>query len=319
MKKLYSILILLLLSVGLLAACGSGNDDAKEEDNGEDKVKQTETGFPVTFKDASGEEITIEKEPQRIVSLIPSNTETAFALGVGDKIVGRSEWDNYPEEVLEIESIGDQTMNVEKILSLNPDMVLGVASHAHNSAEGVKQLKDAGIAVVLIDEATSFEQVYKSIEMIGKATGANEKATEIIDGMKERIAAVKKKTASITEKKTVVFEINLEPIFVAGANTFMDEILSIINAENAITEEGWPELDQEALIERNPDIIITTYGYYVEDPVKQVMDRAGWQDIMAVKEEQVYDVHSDLVSRPGPRLVEGVEEVAKVVYPEVFK
>ncbi len=99
----------------------------------------------------------------------------------------------------------------------------------------------------------------------------------------------------------------------------MDEMLSIINAENLITEEGWFKIDQESYIERNPDVILTTYGsFFEDDPVKMVTSRPGWQDVTAVKENQVYDVHNDLVTRPGPRLVEGVEEVAKLVYPEVF-
>jgi iron complex transport system substrate-binding protein len=101
-------------------------------------------------------------------------------------------------------------------------------------------------------------------------------------------------------------------LYAAGKNTFIDEMLSIINAENIVKEEGWPKVDQEAIISSNPDVIITTYGFYVDNPVGQVTSREGWQDINAVKNKQVVDVHSDKVTRPGPRLVEGVEEVTAV-------
>lgn len=320
MKKLYFLLFALLITAGILVGCGGTNEE-KKENNGEATGQQTETAFPVTITDATGEKITIEKEPQRIVSIMPSNTEVAFALGVGDKIIGVIEWDNYPEEVADIEKVGDMDINIEKIISLNPDLVLGHASHAKNSAEGLQQLKDAGITVVLINEATSFQQAYDSIEMIGKVTGTDEKAAEIINDMKDRIQKVKEKTANVEERKSVVFEISGQPLFLAGKNTFMDEILSIINAENVVNDldDPWPQVDEEYIIEKNPDVIITTYGYYTEDPVGQVTGRPGWQDITAVKEKQVYDVHSDKVTRPGPRLAEGVEEVAKIIYPELFE
>ena len=99
----------------------------------------------------------------------------------------------------------------------------------------------------------------------------------------------------------------------------MDEMLTMIKAENIVKEEGWPQLNQEAIIEANPDVIITTYGYYVENAVEQVLGREGWQDINAIKNKQVVDVQSDKVTRSGPRLVEGVEELAKAVYPDIFK
>ena len=107
-------------------------------------------------------------------------------------------------------------------------------------------------------------------------------------------------------------------LFTVGKNTFMDEMLTMIKAENIVKEEGWPQLNQEAIIEANPDVIITTYGYYTENAVEQVLNREGWQDINAIKNKQVVDVHSDKVTRPGPRLVEGVEELAKAVYPDIF-
>jgi iron complex transport system substrate-binding protein len=203
---------------------------------------------------------------------------------------------------------------------LQPDLVLAHESALHSSEQGLQQLRDAGITVLVVNEAVKFDTVYDSIFMIAKATGKQEEAEKIVSSMKGKIETIRTKAADITEKKSVVFEIMPAPdIYVAGSNTFMDEILSIINAENAVGDlEGWPKVNEETMIERNPDIIITTYGHYTENPVELVLSRDGWQDITAVKNKQVYDVVSDHIARSGPRLAEGVEEVAKAVYPEVF-
>lgn len=318
MKKWYSLLFLLLFSVGILAGCGE--ETPVQESQGSEQVEQEEESlFPVTITDAMDEEVVIDEKPEKIVSLIPSNTEIAFALGLGKEIVGVSEYDNYPEEVKEKEKIGGLEMNIEKIISLSPDLVLAHASSAHNTAEGLQQLRDSGISVVVVNDSANFEGVYASIEMIANATGVQEKAEEIIQGMKSKIEEIQGKTASITEKKSVIVEVFPEPMSVVGSNTFMHEMLKIINAENAVGDlEGWPTLDAESFIERNPDVIITTYGFYTENAVESVLGREGWQDVAAIKNKQVIDVHSDLVTRSGPRLAEGIEELAKAIYPEVF-
>jgi iron complex transport system substrate-binding protein len=322
MKRIYTVLFALLLSVMVLAGCGASDEKETNQSKQGAKTEQTEkAAFPVTIKDATGEDVVIEAKPKKIVSLIPSNTEIAFALGLGKEIVGVSDNDNYPEEVANIEKIGGMEFNVEKIISLQPDVVLAQGSMANSSAEGLKQLRDAGISVIVVNDAKNFAEVYKSIEMIGNVTGKQVEAQKIVDDMKAKVEALKAKAATIKDedKKSVLMEISPAPeLYAAGKNTFIDEILSIINAKNVIKEEGWPKVDQEAIISSNPDVIITTYGFYVNDPVGQVTSREGWQDVNAVKNKQVVDVHSDKVTRPGPRLIEGVEEVAKAVYPDIF-
>ena len=174
---------------------------------------------------------------------------------------------------------------------------------------------------MVVNDAKNFDQVYDSIDMIGKATGEKKKADEIIKGMKDKLAGIKAKAQRIKEKKKVFVEVSPAPeIYTTGKNTFMDEMITTINAENiANDQEGWIKIDQEAMIKRNPDVIITTYGFYVKNPVEQVLSRKGWENVNAVKNKQVIDVDSDRVTRSGPRIVEGVEDLAKAVYPEVFK
>ncbi len=321
MKKLYSLLLVALLTVGVLAGCAEKKDQVSEDTKTSEEKKSEVVTFPVTITDALENKIVIEKKPEKIVSLIPSNTEIAFALGLDKEVIGVSDFDNYPEAAMKKEKIGGQEINLEKIISLKPDIVLAHASSAHNSEAGLQQLKDAGITVLVVNDAQNFDQVYDSIEMIGKATGETAKADEIITGMKDKIAEIKEKTKDIEVKKKVLVEVSPAPeIYTTGKNTFMNEMITIINAENiAKDQEGWIKIDQEAMIKQNPDVIITTYGDYVDNPVEQVLSRKGWETVNAVKNKQVIDVNSDRVTRSGPRIVEGVEDLAKAVYPEVFK
>ncbi|MEK4539017.1 MULTISPECIES: ABC transporter substrate-binding protein [Peribacillus] len=320
MKKIYGLILVMLLTAGMMVGC---NDTSKEGTKEKQQTNHTENqAFPITIKDATGEKVTIEEQPKKIVTLIPSNTEVVFALGLGKKVVGVSDNDNYPEETKEIEKVGGMEMNTELIVSLKPDLVLAHASSAHNSNEGLQQLKDAGIDVLVVNDAQSFDEVYESIDMIGQATGEHDKAKEIVANMKTKLKEIQEKAKSVKdeERKTVLVEVSPSPdIYTPGKNTFMNEMLNIISAENAAAElDGWAKIDEESMIAANPDVIITTYGYYTKDPVSEVTGRKGWEDVAAVKDGQVFDVHSDLVTRSGPRLIEGVEELAKSVYPNLF-
>lgn len=321
MRKLSTILLTFLLAIGLLAGCNNTEkpeqqpqDTPKEEVN-----KQEEAAFPVTIEDGHGEKVVIEKKPEKIVSLIPSNTEITFALGLGEQIVGVSDHDNYPQEVEKKEKIGGLEFNVEKIISLAPDLVL---AHYSNAKEGLQQIRDAGIPVLVVLDAQTFDTVYESIQIIGQATGATKEAEEMIADLKTAFAAIEEKVSQIDEadRKNVLVEVFPEPeITTTGKNTFMDEMLQLVHAKNvAGHEEGWVSLAEETIIEMNPDVIITTYGGYVEQSVEKVLSRKGWEDVTAVKNKQVVEVDSDAVTRPGPRLAKGVEELAKAIYPEVF-
>ncbi len=327
MKKWGLVFVLLLLSTFMIAGCGSQEENTKGEQNIKTDTVQEEADnepgqkFPVTITDDANKEVTIESDPQTIVSIQASNTEIAFALGLGERIVGVSDYCNYPAEALEKEKVGGQDINVEMVLSLQPDIALVTDYHNETHPDILKQFEEAGIKVIVVGETSSFEEVYKNIEMIGKATGTEEKANKMITDMKDRLTAIKQQAAEITEKKKVWVEVSPSPdIFTTGKNTFMHEMLESIQAINAAEDqEGWVKLTEEEIVQLNPDVIITTYGYYVENPSEQVLARKGWQDVPAIKNEQVFDVDNDTVTRPGPRLIEGVETLAKLIYPEVFK
>ncbi|WP_305960628.1 ABC transporter substrate-binding protein [Bacillus safensis] len=316
MKKLTAIWLSLLLVMGVLAGCAGAETDHKA--TGSQNKETATAAFPVSIKDAAGKKVEIKEQPKRIVSLIPSNTEVAYALGLGDKMVGRSDFDNYPKEVEKVEKIGGLEFNVEKVISLKPDLVLAHASQM-GSKEGFKQLEDAGIQVLTVNDATSFKDVYKSINMIGEAAGVKEASTKLIDEMKTKLNDIKKQAEGISKdkQKTVFVEVSGAPeIYTTGKNTFMDEMLSVIHAKNAAGDQtGWVQMTEESIIKRNPNVIVTIDGSSLADLKK----RDGWNAMKAVKEKQVFQLNTDLASRPGPRLVEGVEALAKSVYPDTFK
>ncbi|WP_342508329.1 ABC transporter substrate-binding protein [Sporosarcina sp. FSL K6-2383] len=312
--------------LAILTACGTDNGSTGTvQGEGTDEGAAKVTGevieaFPVTITDDAGREVTIESEPQSIVSIQTSNTEILYALGVGERMIGVSDYCNYPEEALSVQKVGGQDMDAELILSLLPDIVFVTTYHHDTHGNILKQYEEAGITVVVTGSASTFDDVYKTMGMIAQATGTSEKADEIIDDMKDRRAAVEDKVKGITDKKKVWVEVAPAPdIFTTGQNTFMHEMLEAINATNAAEDQdGWVKMTEEEIVQLNPDVIITTYGYYIDNPAEQVLARDGWAEVTAIKNEQVFDVDSDTVTRPGPRLIEGVETLAKIIYPEVF-
>ena len=319
MKHTVKALLALLVAIGFLTACGMNDgDQTKKEETAE--VNQNESGYPLSLNDALDNKVTLEEQPKHIVSLIPSNTEILFELGLNKEIVGVSDFDNFPKEAADKEKIGGMEFNVEKIVSLEPDLVLAHESTAKSAEEGLNQLKDAGVNVFIVQDAKSFEEVYNTIQDIGTLVGKKDEADSVVSEMKSDLKSIQEKASEVTEKKRVYVEVSPSPdIYSTGKNTFIDQMLSMVNAENVMSEqEGWVQVNQEAVISSNPDVIITTYGYYSENPKEQIMGRKGWEDVTAVKNGDVHDVHSDLVTRTGPRLVEGVEEIAKSIYPEVF-
>lgn len=323
MKKLWKLWMTSALAVLLLVGCGQkeetpveNNDNAQQQ---EQPAAVEEAAFPITMTDAVGNEITLEEAPKTIVSMIPSNTEILFALGLNEEIVGVNDYDNYPEEALEKEKIGGQEFNVEKIVSMNPDIVFAHESGLGVGEAGLQQIRDAGVKVFVVKNAADFNETYTTIEQIGRATGKLEEAQTIVEDMKAKVEEVKEKVAKVETKKTVFVENSDVPdIYTAGKGTFIQEILDMVNAENiAADQEGWFIMSSEEIVSRNPDVIIIMYSY-VDGIVDSVKARDGFDTVTAVQNDAVVQVDENLTSRTGPRLAEGLEEIAKAIYPEVF-
>lgn len=321
MKKFWQLALSSLLAVSLLTACGQNDAQPKENKTDNTSVQEEKAAsYPMTLTDVTGNEITLEEAPKAIVSMIPSNTEILYELGLSEEIVGVSDYDNYPEEAASKEKIGGMEFNVEKIISLNPDLVLAHESALGTWDAGLQQLRDAGVQVYTVTNAETFDATYETIHEIGEATGKTEEATKIVEDMKAKIKEVQDKVAKVDTKKKVLVEVSPEPeIYTPAGNTIMNEMLGMINAENLVADlDGWIKIDPEEIVKRNPDVILTTYGNYTPDAVNLVLNRNGFSGVTAVKNKAVHDMDADLTGRMGPRLADGLELVAKNVYPEAF-
>lgn len=322
MKKFWHLLLTAMLAVLVLAACG--NDTKKEETPVADGTPQESTDqvkdtvYPYTVKDASGQEVTFEKAPETVIPLLPSNTETLFGIGSGDKVIAVTENDNYPAEVEALDKVGDYNVNVEKVISLQPEAVFAHEMMMGSAGEAINQIRDAGITVVVVPTASTFEETYETIQMIGAVMNKNEEATKIVEGMQAKIASIKEKAAGITEKKRVFIENSDEPeIYAPGTNTFPQQFLDMINAENVVTEKGWVMMSPEMIVNESPDVIIVMYSY-VPDIIEKIKNRDGFDTVNAVKNDRIVQLEENITSRTGPRLADGLELFAKAVYPEVF-
>ncbi|WP_309090022.1 ABC transporter substrate-binding protein [Domibacillus sp.] len=316
MKKTW---ITLGLSAALLAGCGGGEEKKTDTAKENEPAKET-AAFPVTVTGADNQKVEIEAAPKRIVTLAPSNTEIVYELGLGEEVVGVSDNDTYPEDVKNKEKVGGMEFNVEKIISLKPDLVLAHDSAGAAAETGIQQLRDAGIDVLVINNAASIDEMYQSFELIGEATGTTAEAETEVKELKAGFADLEEKAASIKEEneKSVFFEVD-PTLYTAGNGTFLNEIFDMLHINNTMADqEGWPQVTEEAVIEKNPDVILLNYGGYVENAVNGVLKREGWSNVNAVKNKEVFEVNADLTSRTGPRLVEGAEAIAEAVYPDVF-
>ena len=302
MKKISTTLLLSVFLFGLLAGCAT--------------PAQQQTTFSIT--DDLGREISIPASVQNIISLAPSNTEILFAVGAGNQVIARDDFSNYPEEAVKLPSIGGaQGYNLEQITSLQPDLVLAAEI---NSMEDVKALEDLGLIVYYMKNPTDLEGLYKNLVLVGEITGHKNEAEKLAESLKARVTLVEKAVESITERPKVFYELDgSDPAkpWTSGPGTYIDMLLQKAGGINtaANLDSAWAQISQEALIIEDPEIILlgdSIYGVRPED----VARRPGWEQINAVTSNRVYPFNDDLVSRPGPRMVEGLEELFKLIHPE---
>ena len=299
MRKSILMLVVLVLTIvpGLLTAC-------------------SEPASPFTVTDDLGREVNIEKTPESVVSLAPSITEILFAIGLGDKVVGVTEACDYPEEAKEKPKVGGYwSTSLELILDKNPDIIF---ADGHDPVE--QQIEGLSIPLVVL-QPTDIQGILKNIELIGKVMNEEDKATELVDKLQQRVDTVIEKTASTTTKPTVFFEIDAtdqtKP-WTAGPGSFADSMISLAGGQNIVKVGGeWLQINLEELLAGNPDIIVLSDYPYVTP--EQVKGRDGaWQELSAIKYGKVYAPDPSLTSRPGPRNVAGLEELARIIHPELF-
>ena len=293
-----------ILVLAALAAAGSMTCFAQE---------------PVTITDMTGREITLDGPVERIVALSAADCENLYAIGAGDLLVGRGEYCDYPEEVLELPSVqSGENMNLEEILALEPQVLL--MSTMAQTQEQIKALEDNGVKVVVSD-AMDIAGVYESLGILGSLTGKEEEADAVIADMTAGFEELAEKAADIGEKKSVYFEVSpLEwGLWTAGKGTFMNEIADLIGLENVFADvDGWAAISEEQVIEADPDVIVTITMYFGEGPTptEEILGRAGWENVSAVKNEKILNLQNDELSRPAIRLADGAKMLFDFVYGE---
>ena len=264
-----------------------------------------------TLTDMCGREVSLDAPVQRIVALTAADCEILCALGAEDLLIGRGEYCDYPESVLEIPAVqsGSET-NVEQIMALQPDVVL--MAKMEQSLEQIAALEAAGIRVVESD-AQDISGVYEAITMIGKVVGRDAEAAALIASIQADFADL----AAQETRKTVYFEVSpLEwGLWTAGAGTFMNEIAEIIGVKNAFADvNGWAQISEEQVLARDPDFIVTITMYADgAGSVDEIMSRAGWQGLKAVQNGGVIRVDSNEISRPGPRLASAAKKLSELI------
>jgi len=286
----------------------------------------TLTGVPapasaaITLTDGLGRSVVLKEAAQRIVSLAPSNTEILFAVGAGDRVVGRDEFSDYPPEAATIESVGGSMgeYSVEAIVALKPDLVLAAEI---NAPELVKQLEDLGLTVYYLKNPATLEEMYVNLEIVAQLTG--EDPVKLTDSLKARVAAVDEKIMPLSARPSVFYEIDAtDPAkpYTYGPGTFGDLLITRAGGFNIGRDltDPYPQISLEQIVVSNPMVILlgdSIWGVTAES----VVARSGWGTIEAVIQNHIFPIDDNLISRPGPRLVDGLEQLAKLLHPGVFE
>lgn len=300
-----------LLATALLATIALGTLSGCSTPEVETGTQVAAAAFPVTVTDDAGREVTIAAKPERIVSLAPANTEIVAELGALDRLVGVTTYCDYPPEVADIEKVGDFVgPNLEAIAALDPDLVLVTTGV---QAEVIEQLEALGASVVAIDPQT-LDALYASIGTVGDTIGEREAADDLVESMQIQIEDIAERVEAAPV--TCFLEIAQDPLFTVGSGTLLNDLIEHAGGENVVIEEGYVAYSVEQLVAADPDVYLATLGSM--SAPSDITGRPGYTNLSAVVNERVYLLDDNLVSRPGPRVVEGIRQIAVALHPDAF-
>jgi iron complex transport system substrate-binding protein len=269
--------------------------------------------FPITVTDSNGRQLTLDRPTQAMVILSPAHVEILFALGAGGDIAAVDENSDCPQETAQKTKLSGFTPNLEAIAAETPDLVLIF----YDPGDLQASLERLDIPVLFLATADSVEGVYDQIRLLGQVTGRSQRAAEVVASMQDRVVAVQEKLADVQQGPRVFHEID-PGLFTTCPGEFIHDMYHLLKAQNIATQPGIPcQLSHEAIIEAGPEVIILA-----DEPagvtVESVKARPGWGGIPAVANDRVFIVDIDIVSRPGPRIVDALEALARLLYPERF-
>ena len=278
---------------------------------------------PLSLTDGLGHKITLGSPARQVLSLAPSNTEILFAIGAGAQLIGRDSFSDYPDEAKIVPDIGGgfTALNTELILSKKPDLVLAAPL---TPPEQIADLPNLGLPVFVVPNPKTFTELYANLQTVAQLTGHEADGTALIDSLKKRVDAVTRKVADVTPKPLVYYELDAtdpNAPYTSGPGTFVALLIEEAGGTNfgANLNGEWVQVSVEELLTKQPDLIVLGDNTYGGVTPEQVAGRTGWQALKALRQQKVFIFDDNLVSRPGPRLVDGLEAMARLLHPELFK
>ena len=299
---------LLLASALALAACGNDDEEAGPP------ASQPGVDFPITVQRSDGREITIQEPPERIASLSPGATEILFAIGAGENVGASDNFSDYPPEAEQTTKLDAFEPNLEAIVAVEADLIIV----AHNQDNVVEALDDLGEPVLYLVVPEGVEGVFEQIRLFGRVTDHQQEAEDLARSLEARIVAIEAKLADVDQGPRVFHELD-NTLYTAAPDSFVGDLYNLLKAQNvaAGSDNPYPQLTQEIIIERDPEVIILADEEFGETP-ETVKSRPGWDVISAVKNDRIHGIDPNTVSRPGPRVVDALEELARLLYPDRF-
>lgn len=324
--SLLASLVVLLLAAACAAPPGAGSPSASLTLPATPSPSAAAEAFPVTLTDDAGRELVLESEPRRIVSLAPSNTEIVCALGACDRIVGVTDFDDFPPEVADVDKVViAASVDVELVVDAEPDLVVAAGNELTPTAV-IEQLDDLGLPVLVLYPET-LDEVYADIELVGVALDRTAEATQLVAGMEARVADVVAVVEGAEERPLTLYEVfhSEGTTYTAGEGSFLASLLELAGA-TPLTGDAQGVIGAEDLVAADPELILLGTASYdptladVDAALATLRARAGWADLAAVRDGAVVPYLDDIVTtRPGPRIVEGLEALARAIHPDLFE
>lgn len=313
-KKLLAVLSAAVLSAVVMTGCGGdsqGDNAAGSQAQADGTKAGSGTDYPFTFTDSLGDEITVDEEPEKVISLSPANTEILFAVGAGERVIGKTDYCSYPEEASQVESIGTYTSpNTELIISMEPDVVFA----SDYIDENIREQVEAAGAEVVVFSADSVESVEDLILQAGEILNLKENAQNLVDSMNEDLKEIQEDVSSKAESRSAFIDIG--SFYSAGPGSLLDDMLNKIDVENvaADTGETWPQLSVESIIEKNPDVYISLFT-----KAEDLKNTSGLNELDCIKDDSIvyfeeFSNEADMIQRAGPRVVDGIKVLAESIY-----
>jgi iron complex transport system substrate-binding protein len=304
MKRLIFTIILLGLLVSVFTGCTAAEQPPP---------------YPRTIVDDLGRNVTILEKPARVISLYPSFTETLFAIGAGEKVAGVTQYCDYPPEASQKEKVGGVTTpDIEKIVTLNPDIVL---VDARLQEELVYRLESYDLTVVAL-YPKNFEEIIENIRTIGEITGNEQEALSLTADIDNRVKFITDKTQALadSERPGVFYLVWYDPLMTMGSGSLVNELIQLAGGRNiaADVKEEAPAYSFEMVLQHNPQVIILAGGSMTSITVDELKALEQWQVIDAVKQDRVYMIDAALIAGARPRIVDGLEEMTECLHPELL-